>query len=240
MKSPPRGLGRLRIFRRNMGPWTIYLPTDRWKPHLPPDVILLQGFATGPRAMTPLCRALEARGLVCAVPRLRRRSGYLQLGTVRFAGRELASFLHSLPEGTRPWIIGHSIGGVIARQAIQLEGAASRVRGLITMGSPHRGTPAAIAGLAIGLGILSPTPFNMVPLAPTILRMNRAPWPSDIPLLSIVSWSDLLCPPPFGSLPFADGERIRTHSVSGHGHTDLLRSSEVESVIAETIESYKP
>jgi len=214
------------------------MPTDQWQPHLPPDVILLQGFATGPRAMTPLCRALEARGLICAVPRLRRRSGYLQLGTVRFAGRELAAYLNSLPDGVRPWIIGHSIGGVIARQAIQLEGAADRVAGLITMGTPHRGTPAAIAGLAIGLGLLSPTPFNMLPLAPTIRRMNRAPWPDSMTLLSIVSWSDLLCPPPFGSLPFEDGSRVRTHKVSGHGHTDLLRSDEVESLIADTIQGH--
>jgi len=218
-----------------MGPWTIYLPTSQWRPHLPPDVVLLQGFATGPRAMTPLCRALEARGLVCAVPRLRRRSGYLQLGTVGFAGRELAAYLDSLPEGVQPWIVGHSIGGVIARQAIQLEGAADRVAGLVTIGAPHRGTPAALAGLAVGLGILSPTPFNMLPLAPTIRRMNRAEWPGSVPLLSIVSWSDLFCPPPFGSLPFEDGNRVRTHKLSGHGHTDLLRSPEVEALVAGMI-----
>lgn len=236
MKDPPRGLGRLRLLRRNIGPWPIYLPTSQWKPDTPPDVLLLQGFATGPRAMSPLCRALEARGLVCAVPRLRRHSGYLQLGTIGFAGRQLADYLASLPDGVRPWIVGHSIGGIIARQAIQLGGAAERVAGLVTIGSPHRGTPAALAGLALGLGFLSPTTFAMMPLAPTIRRMNRAPWPDATPFLSIVSWSDLLCPPPCGSPPFADGDGVRIHKVSGHGHTDMLRSPEVEGLIAEMIQ----
>ena len=50
-------------------------------------------------------------------------------------------------------IIAHSMGGLDARYAVARLGLASRVRSLVTVGTPHRGSP--IADLATGGGPLS-------------------------------------------------------------------------------------
>ena len=50
-------------------------------------------------------------------------------------------------------VIAHSLGGLDARYALAKLGLASRVRSLVTVGTPHHGTPLAAIGEA---GILSP------------------------------------------------------------------------------------
>ncbi|MEE2829264.1 MAG: hypothetical protein VX498_08760 [Myxococcota bacterium] len=229
-------LHRMRILRRNMGPARIYAPTRRWRPEGRPDVVLLQGFGTGPITMHPLARSLEEEhGLVCCVPRLGGMLGYLQTRGVGRAGKTLAEFLASLPPGSRPWLVGHSIGGVIAREAIQRSGASSSIAGLVTIGCPHRGTPAAIAGLVTGMGLLSFGPWQMVPGAPTLRRLNGLPWPEDLPLISIVSSGDLLCPPRCGSLPYEATSSLRELKVEGLGHTEMLRDPGVIARVAELV-----
>ena len=51
-------------------------------------------------------------------------------------------------------IVGHSKGGIVGRRYIQHFGGAQRVKSLTTLGTPHYGTPVAIAGLAL---LCSPT-----------------------------------------------------------------------------------
>ncbi len=228
-----RRRSRVRVLRRHIGPVWIYRPTRRWRPGEGADVFLLQGFGTGPITMNPLARTLDEAGLICAVPRLGGLLGYLQTRSVRRAGRRLADLLRELPPDARPWLIGHSIGGVIARDAVQRAGAAGRVGGVITLGCPHRGTPAAVAALGLGLGLISRSPWQMVPKAGTIRRLNALPWPAGVPLVSFVSGGDILCPPRFGRVPFADGTVVRNVELPKLGHTEMLRQPAVsEAVVA--------
>jgi len=118
---------------------------------------------------------------------------------------------------------------------VQRGGAASRVAGVVTLGSPHRGTPAAIGGLFIGLGLISRCPWQMLPWAGTVRSLNGMPWPAELPLIAITSTSDLLCPPRFGSVPFADGQQICNKQFEGLGHTEMLRSAAVASYIASQL-----
>jgi pimeloyl-ACP methyl ester carboxylesterase len=46
-------------------------------------------------------------------------------------------------------VVGHSKGGLIGRYYIQKLGGAARVRHLVTLGTPHRGTPWAYSGYAL-------------------------------------------------------------------------------------------
>ena len=125
---PAQGLARLRLLHRNIGPVSNFVPSRRWRKGEHVDVMLLQGFGTGPLTVHQLARRLsEEHGLECCVPRLGGLFGYLQTREVRAAGQRLADFLRSLPPGQRPWLIGHSIGGIIARDAVQRGGAAARV-----------------------------------------------------------------------------------------------------------------
>lgn len=60
------------------------------------------------------------------------------------AARDLAARIESrFPDEDGVVIIAHSMGGLVARRAIQHFGAGARVQRLITLGTPHSGTPLA-------------------------------------------------------------------------------------------------
>jgi len=71
-------------------------------------------------------------------------------------------------------VIAHSLGGLDARYALAKLGLASRVRSLVTVGTPHHGTPLAAIGEA---GLLSP-----VRKAMRVLGISALDWLSPAAL----------------------------------------------------------
>jgi triacylglycerol lipase len=69
------------------------------------------------------------------------------MGSVPARAAALVKAVESLPHD-RVDIIAHSLGGLDARYALARLGLARRVRALVTIGTPHRGTP--LADLAVG------------------------------------------------------------------------------------------
>lgn len=69
------------------------------------------------------------------------------IGPVRQRGNELgAEILNQTSRGDRVHIIAHSMGGLDARHAIaHVPGVAERVKTLVTIGTPHQGSPVADA-----------------------------------------------------------------------------------------------
>ena len=212
------------IIRRNIGPFTNFIPPTK-RPMAPsPDVVLSQGFFTSPQSLQMTVNHLENNGLNCSFPSLGGLKGIWQTARVAHAGTALAAYLGGLPGDAQPWLVGHSIGGMIARYAVQVAGAADRVQGVITIGAPHRGTPTAIAGLALGLGLLSRAPFDITPISPLVRKLNELPWPESTPLISIISRSDVLCPGSFGEVRFSESQGLRTIALEGLGHTEMVRT----------------
>jgi len=76
------------------------------------------------------------------------------LGGIEARARELAGCVRAMGE-ERVIILAHSMGGLDARHAIARLGLAPQVAALVTVGTPHRGTPVAdlTADLAQKLGI---------------------------------------------------------------------------------------
>src|SRR3954470_4832369 len=68
--------------------------------------------------------------------------------SVAARAQRLADLIRALPE-PRVNIVAHSMGGVDARYAISRLGLGERVASLITIGTPHLGTPLADAGNAV-------------------------------------------------------------------------------------------
>ncbi|MCX4425966.1 esterase/lipase family protein [Streptomyces mirabilis] len=69
---------------------------------------------------------------------------------VRSAARLLADEVERVCEGSgheRVHVIGHSLGGVIARYYVQRMGGDARVHTLVTLGTPHQGTLTAMVPL---------------------------------------------------------------------------------------------
>jgi pimeloyl-ACP methyl ester carboxylesterase len=57
------------------------------------------------------------------------------------------------PEQVRVVIVAHSMGGMVARHAVQRYGASSVVRSILTLGTPHFGAVQAVQMLALGEGL---------------------------------------------------------------------------------------
>lgn len=105
-------------------------------------VLLVHGIMDNRSVFTVFRRALRRRGLgtVHAV------NYSLLTGDVRLAAHELRTHVERLRERTgaeRVRIVGHSLGGVIARYFVQRLGGARVVDTLVTLGSPHSGTYSA-------------------------------------------------------------------------------------------------
>jgi len=109
-------------------------------------IILLHGYAMNRTNWIWLGRALVRRGLGPAYG-----FSYSWLASADANARKLARFVDEIAarEGAeRVDIVAHSMGGLVARYFIERLGGARRVRHLITIATPHRGT--RWARLAIG------------------------------------------------------------------------------------------
>ena len=215
------------IVRDNIGPLNIYLRDKALMRPECPDVVMMQGFGTGPRCMRPVADHLKLHGHRPAVAPIGGLLGHLQTRSVTRAAKRLDKYLAALPPGCRPWLVAHSIGGIIARIAVQHGEAKHHISGLITLGAPHQGCPAAAAGLMLGIGFISTAPWSITPFSPTIRKLNKTPWPRNIPLISIATQGDVLCRPKHSHIPFADERLIRNIVLGQEGHTEMLRSAEV-------------
>ncbi len=99
------------------------------------------------------------RGIFHILRRRLQREGFLQVTTlnyswlatdVRSAAQLLAEEVERLCDCTgheRVHVIGHSLGGLVARYYVQRMGGDARVHTVITLGAPHQGTLAAMLPL---------------------------------------------------------------------------------------------
>ncbi len=134
-------------------------------------------------------------------------------------------------------IIGHSQGGLMARHYIQQHGGHRRVKSLITMGTPHHGTPVALMGLwLMAGGLLSASPWELLPGSRFLRRLSRDTFPPGVPLVSIYSKSDLICPYPFSILrPRPGDSSMKNIPVQGVGHTALSHDAGVYRLVREQL-----
>jgi triacylglycerol lipase len=98
---------------------------------------------------------LDNRSVFAVLRRALRRHGFgnvhavnysVRTADVRAAARELRAHVERLRERTgaeQVHVVGHSLGGVIARYYVQRLGGHDAVDALVTLGSPHGGTTSA-------------------------------------------------------------------------------------------------
>jgi triacylglycerol lipase len=102
-------------------------------------IVLIHGIMDNRSVFTVFRRALHRRGfgVVHAV------NYGLFTGDLRDAAHKMHGHVERLCEATgadKVHIVGHSLGGVIARFYVQRMGGSARVDTLVTLGSPHSGT----------------------------------------------------------------------------------------------------
>jgi triacylglycerol lipase len=166
----------------------------------PRPVLLLHGFFTSRRTFDVLERRL-------------RRDGYgvftLDLGglgrTLNTRGiDDLADLVRAKIEriyarnpGMGPLtVVGHSKGGLIAAYYVKKLGGWRRTRAVVTLGTPHHGTPLAYLGLPVGF--FARSLWQLFPGSPFLRRLHDGPWPGQVRLASIWSRKDEAAPYPGG------------------------------------------
>jgi triacylglycerol lipase len=100
-------------------------------------------------------------------------------------------------------IVGHSKGGLIAAYYVKKLGGWRRTRAVVTLGTPHHGTPLAYLGLPVGF--FARSLWQLFPGSPFMRRLHDGPWPGQVRLASIWSKND-------GAAPYP-GAVIETHGL---------------------------
>lgn len=129
-------------------------------------------------------------------------------------------------------IIGHSKGGLIGHYYVKKLGGATRVRNLITLGTPHYGNPWALLGLVTPLSVVSKSIWQMVPMSPFLRRLNRGRFPNRVRLVSLYSKNDRICFYKSAMLDIPKGCRnMKNVELPSMGHADYLMRLEAYRVI---------
>ena len=91
-------------------------------------------------------------------------------------------------------VIGHSMGGLIGLYYIKKLGGESRVRKLVMIGTPIRGTWAALAGVAT-LGLWSTSSWQLLPRSRFLDELSQGQIPPQVEVFSVAAARDWVCPP---------------------------------------------
>jgi triacylglycerol esterase/lipase EstA (alpha/beta hydrolase family) len=184
-----------------------------------PPVLLIHGFLGTRGSMFPLERRLAADG-ICVFS--------FNLGTFNTRDIRRSAFLiHRKIESIlaqtsvrRIDIVGHSMGGLIGLYYVKKLGGAGRVRKLVMMGTPIRGTWAALPGVAT-LGLFSSSSWQLLPRSHFLSELERGPLPPGVEMYTIAAARDWVCPLPSTRLEGA------TQVTVPLGHSSLVVSDEV-------------
>jgi triacylglycerol lipase len=176
-------------------------------------IVLVHGWVDNRSVFTFLRRALRRRGFGRVVT----MNYSVATHDVVRAARRLGALVERLCEETgyeRVHVVGHSMGGVVARYYVQRLGGDARVHTLATIATPHSGTLAA--HLMLGRAVRQLRPGS------ALLSELAAPAPGC--RTRVVSfWSDLdhvVVPQRSGRLDHPDLD-VRNVFVRGVGHLSL-------------------
>lgn len=171
-------------------------------------VLLLHGFGSTSRVLLPLERELRRSlrrpvlriGLGVRVP--------LHLSDIRASARRVHAEIERLArapgfEGVD--VVGHSMGGLVATYLLKRLDRGRHVRRVVTLGTPHHGTPLALLGVLL-LGMVSRAVWQMLPGSPLLRELRRLPLPPGSALLAIGSGGDRVVPALRACLPRGQGQ----------------------------------
>ncbi len=180
-------------------------------------VVLVHGFFASAGVFRPMRKRIEAEtGAKIA------SFSHLPGVGVRRIALSLTKLVDQIPRGVRIHLVGHSLGGLVARWYVEELGGHLRVAQTISLASPFGGARAAsLFPYLVGADLHH---------ASEILRDLRTRTPADVPHTSIAGTADRLVHHSAGA--FAKGEHI---VLPGRGHNTLLYDAEVMDLIVARI-----
>lgn len=188
-------------------------------------VILVHGYVHNRSAFLVMSRALRRAGLY-HVHGL--NFNPLRMRIAELAERLAAEVDHVLRAtgSDRCVLVGHSMGGIVARLYAQDLAPAGVVDTVITLGSPHRGTYTAY--LALG-----PAAVELRPRSVLMRRLEETARPSATRWISYYSDLDLMITPAEHGRLVHPALRATNIRLADTGHSSLLLSGEaIGSIVA--------
>jgi hypothetical protein len=201
-------------------------------------VLLVHGFLATPLTLNALAARLRRSGYCAHAVQLGGLFGRFNALPIEETARVVAEHAEHLAQAhgrERIDVVGHSEGGLIGRYYVQRLNGAHRVRHLVTLGTPHRGTFWAYAGYLLGRVV--PSLPQMAPGSPLLCALSDDSFPRRVRLTSIYSRGDSVCPPSSCRLESRGQAHLKNVEESGIGHIELLFSARIASIIGRELES---
>jgi triacylglycerol lipase len=193
---------------------------DQAKPDAPP-VLIIHGFLGTRGSMYLLERRLVDDGFVVVSFNL----GPLNTRDIRRSAflihRKIERILAQTPS-QKIDIVGHSMGGLIGLYYIKKLGGHARVRRLIMMGTPVRGTWIALAGVAT-LGLWSTSSWQLLPRSRFLDELAQGAPPPGVEIYTIAAARDWVVPLPTTRMPGATAVTVPLGHSSLVVHEDVYR-----------------
>ena len=189
-------------------------------------VLLIHGFAANKSNWTFLRRDLRAAGFD-RVDALNYNAFTTDVPAVAAAATQRARDLMEATGSDRIHLVGHSLGGVVARHAVQLDGL-TEAASCITVASPHQGVSLArwarwpLAAAQLG------------PASPVLARLRRAGRPPGTRFVAYYSNLDLLVPGDRAML-LEPALGARNVLVRDEGHLSILLSRRFAASLLEEL-----
>lgn len=187
-------------------------------------VVLLHGLFASAGVLRPMRAYIEREtGMPTASFSYRPGAG------VRVLAERLAALIDRLPRTASVHLVGHSMGGLVARYFVQTMPEAHRVVQTISLASPFRGTAQA-RWLPMGIG-------RDVTIGSETLRfLAETAQATPVPHTSFVAMLDTVVTPPESAV-FFHGDAIE---LPGLGHNALLYDPDVHQMVATRIRAAHP
>jgi pimeloyl-ACP methyl ester carboxylesterase len=191
-------------------------------------VVFLHGLFATAGVLRPLRAAIGRHGFLHTAALT-----YLPGPGVPALAAQLGEIVAAIPEGAHLHLVGHSLGGIVARwfaleasQALREAPLAkdARVATTISLAAPFAGVPSAA-----WLGV--PTMRDLRPKSEVLRRILLHPGAGNVPHLSIIAGADTLLPAPVShALPGGD-----VLVMEGRGHNTLLFDDDVARAVERRI-----
>jgi triacylglycerol lipase len=132
-------------------------------------------------------------------------------------------------------IVGHSEGGLTGRYYVQKLNGEEHVSNLVTLGTPHRGTPWAYLGRLVRP--IVPSVPQMMPNSQFLRECTDRGFPGSVKMTSIFSAADLICPPSSCRLDAEVGPHLKNVEIPNGGHFDLLFRKDIFTIVERELQS---
>jgi triacylglycerol esterase/lipase EstA (alpha/beta hydrolase family) len=186
-------------------------------------VVLVHGFMATAGVFRPLRRRLE-RDAHAHVATFTHAPG----ARVSAIAEKLGRLVERIPRKAHVHVVGHSLGGLVARWFVQeLEGHA-RVAQTISLATPFGGVPVA-GKIRVLVGA------DLHAASVLLTRVRARAHVGAVPHTSVVAGNDAMLVDP-KSARFATGETI---VLAGRGHNTLLFDEEVAGIVIERVKRHR-